>query len=59
MADKFTIDERFDKIDTQFQKMHDQFDRLAAALVQGFDRIDKTLEEKASNADMQRIFRSS
>ncbi len=41
-------DERFDKIDAQL-------DRVATAVVTGFDRIDRALEEKASTADMQRV----
>ncbi len=43
-----TIDERLDKID-------EQLDRIVGAVVKGFDRMDKVLEEKASNADMQRV----
>lgn len=59
MADN---DARFDKIDDQFQEMraqfaqiNDQLDRVVATVVKGFDRIDKALEDKASNADMQRV----
>jgi hypothetical protein len=47
MAEALTTDERLDKIDQQLE-------RIAKAVVKGFDRIDKTLEEKASNADIQR-----
>ena len=46
---------RFDKIDSQFTKMDNQIDNLAKAIIKGFDRIDKALETKASNADMQRV----
>jgi hypothetical protein len=46
---------RFDKIDSQFSNMNNQMDNLAKAMLKGFDRIDKTLETKASNADMQRV----
>ena len=49
-------DERFDKIDTQFQQMGDQFDKFAATMVKGFDQIDKTLDAKAGKADLQRIY---
>ena len=45
---KLSTDERFDKID-------DQLDRIAKAVVKGFDRIDKVLEEKASAADLRKI----
>jgi DNA anti-recombination protein RmuC len=63
MADKtLTTDERFDKVDEQFLDMKKQFDgankqleRIATAVVGGFGRIGKTLEEKASNADMQKV----
>ncbi len=42
-------DERFDKIDAQL-------DQIANAVVRGFNRTDKALEEKADKADMQRIY---
>jgi len=42
------LNARFDKIDAQL-------DRLATAMIKGFDRIDKVLETKASNEDMQRV----
>lgn len=45
---KINYDERFDKIDAQL-------DKIAAAVVKGFERMDKALEERASNADMQRV----
>ncbi len=49
MVDKsFNTGKRFDKIDKQL-------DRIAVAVLQGFDRIDKALEEKASNANMQKV----
>jgi hypothetical protein len=45
-------DERFDKIDTQFQEMRDQFktvndqlDKITTVVVKGFDRIDNSLDE--------------
>lgn len=46
---------RFDKLDNQFSNINNQIDNLAKAMLKGFDRIDKTLETKASNADMQRV----
>jgi hypothetical protein len=55
MVDKLTTDERFDKVDQQLTEMNKQLDRIATVVVKGFDRIDKTLEEKASGADMQRV----
>jgi len=42
------LNARFDKIDAQL-------DRLATAMIKGFDRIDKVLETKASNEDIQRV----
>lgn len=52
---KLTIDERFDKVDVQLSEMNKQLDKIVTVVVKGFDRIDKVLEEKASNADMQRV----
>jgi hypothetical protein len=49
------IEKRFDKIDMQLVDMNKQLDKIVTVVVKGFDRIDKTLEEKASNADMQRV----
>ncbi len=39
--------ERFDKIDSQLE-------RISAALINGFDRIDKALETKANAADLRK-----
>lgn len=57
---RINYDERFDKVDSQFQEMRDQFrvineqlDKIATTLVKVFD---KRLETKADKADMQRIF---
>jgi len=50
-----TYDERFYKIDAQLANMNGQLDKVVAVVVKGFDRIDKALEEKATNADMQRV----
>ena len=44
-----TSNDRFNKID-------EQLDRITAALVKGFDRIDKAIEAKADRADLVRIF---
>ena len=33
----------------------DEFTRLFKYITERFDKIDKTLEEKASNADMRRV----
>ena len=43
-------DERFDKIDSQL-------DRITTTLVKGFDRINKTLETKASKIDMEELYK--
>ena len=43
------IDKRFDNIDTQLEK-------ISVAVVKGFDRIDKVLETKANNTDIQKIY---
>ncbi len=48
IATTISYDERFDKLDTQL-------DKIAREVVKGFDRIDKALEGKASNEDMQRV----
>jgi hypothetical protein len=56
MVDKSdNYDKNFDKIDKQFVGVNEQLERIATALVKGFDSIDKALEEKASNADMQKV----
>ncbi len=39
----------------RFDKLDNQMDNLAKAMIKGFDRIDKTLETKANSADMQRV----
>ena len=57
------LDEQFSKVNAQFEgvqeqfsKVYSQIDRLAVAVVQGFERIDKSLEDKADKADMQRVY---
>jgi uncharacterized protein YicC (UPF0701 family) len=54
-----TSKDRFDAIDTQLQAMNStmnmQFDKIAAVVVKGFDRINKALEAKADKTDVQRI----
>ena len=56
MLDRFEkIDERFEKIDTRLEKHDDRFDRLEKYMINGFDRIDKALETKASAEDMRRV----
>lgn len=47
--------ERFDKIDSQLVEMNKQLDKIVTVVVKGFDRLDKALDTKASNADMQRV----
>lgn len=49
MADKLTTDERLDRIDAQL-------DRIAAAVVTGFERIDKVLEAKVDKSDLHRVY---
>jgi hypothetical protein len=49
MTQSLTTDERLDKIDAQLE-------RITTAVVQGFDRIDQKLEDKASKTDMQRVY---
>lgn len=56
MQDKITTDQRFDKIDTQLSDIHEQLDKIATAIVKGFDRLDTSLDDKASKADMQRVY---
>ncbi len=48
MPDTLSDEKRFDKIDQQL-------DRIATAVVKGFDRIDKALEKRASTTDMQKV----
>jgi len=55
LSTPLTTDDRFDKVDAQLSEINKQLDRVATVVVKGFDRIDKALEEKASNADMQRV----
>jgi hypothetical protein len=50
-----TTEERFDKVDAQLSEMNKQLDKIVTVVIKGFGRIDKALEEKASNADMQRV----
>lgn len=56
MAKQLTTDERFDRVDAQLSEMNKQLDRIATVVIQGFERIDKQLEDKASKADMQRVY---
>jgi hypothetical protein len=49
MLKELTFDERLDRIDNQL-------DRIATAVVTGFERIDKTLDAKADKADSQRMY---
>ena len=56
MPNSLTTDERLDKIDARFDEMNKQFDRIAAVVVKGFDRIDEALEAKADKADLDRVF---
>lgn len=56
MAQPLTTDERFDKIDAQLAEMNKQLDRIATAVVQGFERVDTKLEDKASKSDLQRLY---
>jgi hypothetical protein len=56
MSDKtIAIDEQFLDVKRQFDGVNIQFERIATAIVKGFDRIDKTLETKANADDMQRV----
>ncbi len=48
------IDQRFEKVDRRFEKVDKQLDKLTAAMVKGFDRIDKELEKKADKVDLSR-----
>ena len=72
MAVKNTIDfnERFDKIDTQFDGVKKQFDkidaqfdgvnkqldRIVTVVVKGFDRIDTELGRKADKKDINQLY---
>ena len=49
MPQEPTTSDRLDKIDTQLEK-------IASVVVVGFDRIDKTLENKTDKTDMQRVY---
>lgn len=50
------MDVRFGEINKRFEEMANQLDRLAAVVVKGFDRIDRALEDKASKADLQKVY---
>ena len=56
MPKESIVAERFDKVDQQLSAMNKQLDRIATAVVTGFDRIDKTLDAKADKVDSQRIY---
>jgi flagellin-like hook-associated protein FlgL len=56
MVQSLTADERFDKADAQLSEMNKQLDRIATAVLQGFERVDKKLEDKANKTDMQRVY---
>jgi hypothetical protein len=67
MSKDFTIDQRLDNVDSQllgidkcmderFDEMNKQFDKIAAVVIKGFERVDKTLDVKADKADLQRIY---
>ena len=48
MATARTLDERLDKIDAQLEA-------ISAAVIKGFDRIDRALEAKADKEDVMRL----
>ncbi len=48
MATQLTTDERLDRIDVQLE-------RIATAVVTGFDRMDKALSTRADKADLNRV----
>lgn len=62
MAINTVIDyhERFDNVDKRLQEMSkdlsDQSDKLASAILKGFNRIDNVLEAKADKTDLQRVY---
>ena len=56
MAQSQTTDERFDKVDAQLAEMNKQLDRIVTAVVQGFEGVDKKLDDKAAKTDMQRVY---
>ncbi len=51
---------RFDKIEEQIQSLgvafDKQMDQLTSTMLEGFSRIDKELEKKASKEDINRLF---
>lgn len=49
MTQGLAIDKRLDRIDAQL-------DRIAAAVISGFDRMDKAVDVKADKADLERIY---
>jgi len=49
MATQLTTDERLDRIDVQLE-------RIATAVVTGFDRMDKALSTRADKADLNRVY---
>ncbi len=55
-----SFDGRFDKIEEQIQSMgvafDKQIDQLTSTMLEGFSRIDKELEKKASKEDINRLF---
>lgn len=42
--------------DDRFGSIDKQLDKLISAMVKGFDRIDKILEQKADKADLERLY---
>lgn len=49
MTNKSTADE------LRFESINEQLNKIASALVRGFNRIDISLAEKADKADMDRV----
>lgn len=48
------IDAWRDKADRRFDRIDKQLDKITAAMVKGFDRIDNALEKKADKTDLNR-----
>jgi transketolase len=49
------VNKQFDAVNKQFDAVNKQFDRIAAIVVQGFERNDREHQDMASRADMQRV----
>jgi prefoldin subunit 5 len=49
------VDERFTQVDARFDRIERQLDKLTIAMLNGFDRIEKALETKASKQDLDTV----